>query len=94
MNKSPYEVIKSFSLRTDLRTQVVVEVSAHGSNGRRSFRVAAFREWEDRTGKRRSPWLGALEMQLKAGLEKSAMEFIAEEKAKQKAAAVAIAVAA
>src|SRR5688572_18148514 len=77
MKTSPYESIRTFELSTDVRTKLVVEVSARGPEGRRMFRIGTFRSYFGPDGaERRSPFLGKREMKLKQGLERSALEFV------------------
>lgn len=85
MQTNPYETVKTFELRTDLNTKVVVEVSARSHGDRRSYRIGTFRVYEAADGtERRSPWLGLREYVLKQGLEKTATDFVKEEQGKQR----------
>jgi hypothetical protein len=87
MKTSLYETVKTFELRTDLATKLVSEVSARDNGRRPQYRIATFRVYDGPDGKeRRSPWLGEREMVLKQGLEKAALEWVAE---KRKQAVVA-----
>ena len=87
MKTSLYETVKTFELRTDLATKLVSEVSARDNGRRPQYRIATFRVYDGPDGKeRRSPWLGEREMVLKQGLEKAALEWVAE-KRKQAVAA-------
>ncbi len=87
MTGSQYETIKQFERRTDRDTRVVTSVAARASRGRVFFRVATVREHDLTDGTvRRSPWLGVREFVAKNELEKMAMDFIAEEAARRKAA--------
>ena len=87
MKTSLYETIKTFELRTDLATKLVSEVSARDNGRRPQYRIATFRVYDGPDGKeRRSPWLGEREMVLKQGLEKAALEWVAD---KRKQAVVA-----
>jgi hypothetical protein len=78
MKTSLYETVKTFTLRTDLSTQLVTEVSARPSGRRPQYRIATFRVYDGPDGnERRSPWLGEREMVLKLGQEKAALEWVA-----------------
>ena len=81
-DSAEYQMIRQFEMRTDRSTKVVTAVSvkraARHGNDRMTFRVATLREHVGRDGVvRRSPWLGARELLLKAALEQQALDFIA-----------------
>src|SRR5260370_32973000 len=78
MKTSLYETVKTFTLRTDLTTQLVTEVSARPTGRRPQYRIATFRVYDGPDGNEpRSPWLGEREMVLKLGQEKAALEWVA-----------------
>jgi hypothetical protein len=81
MKTSLYETVKTFELRTDLATKLVSEVSARDNGRRPQYRIATFRVYDGPDGQqRRSPWLGEREMVLKQGLEKAALEWVADKR--------------
>lgn len=81
MKTTLYETVKTFELRTDLATRLVSEVSARDNGRRPQYRIATFRVYDGPDGKeRRSPWLGEREMVLKQGLEKAALEWVADKR--------------